>query len=113
MYSFLSLAPTFMFKALNRVLSIAEYDHSLRPPAPAVQLVGLTSNGDLRSAINSLQLLCSRRLTPQDSKRKKVDAGESIGKKGKGSRGGKGSKIEVSDDLRATYVCVDCLTQSD
>jgi cell cycle checkpoint protein len=78
-----------------------------RPPASALQLIAMTSNGDLRSAINSVQLLCSRQI--KGLKKRKVREGESEedGKTrqknggGKGSRGGKGGKLNVSDDLRA------------
>ena len=64
----------------------------------------MTSNGDLRSAINSLQLLCARQLgggTGRKRKKRDEEEGGSKKKRGKGSRGGKGAKLDVSEDLRA------------
>ncbi len=106
-HSFIALAPTFLTRALNRVLQQAIPQANRRPPASAVQLIVLTSNGDLRSAINSLQLLCSRKLGPPAAKKRKTrdeDDGSTSSKRrfhGKGSRGGKGAKLDVSEDLRA------------
>jgi cell cycle checkpoint protein len=90
-----------MTKALNRILQQAVPEVSMRPPASAIQLIALTSHGDLRSAINSLQLLCSRELGHKGHKRKKKDEEGGVKKKGKGSRGGRGAKVDISDDLRA------------
>jgi cell cycle checkpoint protein len=104
-HSFIALAPTFVTKALKSVLAQAVPQLANRPPNSALQLIAMTSNGDLRSAINSLQLLCSRQM--KGGKKRKVREGEEdIGgsnKKisGKGSRGGKGAKLDVSEDLRA------------
>jgi cell cycle checkpoint protein len=90
-----------MTKAMSKVLDAALTDPATRPPTSALQLIALTSNGDLRSAINSLQLLCSRERGDKGRKRKaRTDMGPPK-KKGKGSRGGKGAKLDVSDDLRA------------
>lgn len=95
---FLSLAPTFLTKALNRVLGLAISDPAKRPSPGAVQLISLSANGDLRSAINSLQMLCSGSVL----KNKKRKTGESREKAtGRGSRGGRGTKVDVSDEIRA------------
>ncbi|EIW70024.1 hypothetical protein TREMEDRAFT_30228, partial [Tremella mesenterica DSM 1558] len=100
---FIPLAPTFITKALSRVLDQAIPDVKQRPPHSAVQLIALSANGDLRSAINSLQMLCGQntRLTGNKRKRKNRDIGSGSSKTGRGSRGGKGARIDVSDDLRA------------
>ena len=102
--SFLPLAPTFVTKALTRVLSLAIPSISKRPLQSAIQLIALSCNGDLRSAVNSLQLMCSRSLT--DFKKRKRIAEDELKpkKKGLGSHGGKGMKVDVSDDLRAVSV---------
>lgn len=107
MISFIPVAPTFTTRAMTRVLQLALPDKSLHPPTSALQLISLTSNGDLRAAINSLQMLCSRTYTGKDKKRKLKGDTSSLSatgpsrKRGVGSRGGKGSKIDISDDLRA------------
>lgn len=104
---FIPLAPTFVTKALKRVLALAIPVLAERPPDSALQLIALSCHGDLRSAINSLQLLCSQRGSLKGRKRKRArgdgedDDIEPVRKKGKGSRGGKGSKVDISDDLRA------------
>lgn len=84
-----------------------------RPPKSALQLIALTSNGDLRSAVNSLQMLCNRANVEQGKKRRgkgKDSLNEDSGPSGsspmrsafgRGSRGGRGAKLEVSDSLRA------------
>jgi cell cycle checkpoint protein len=107
--SFIPLAPTFVTRALTRVLSLAVPEASDRPPMSVIQLIALTSNGDLRSAVNSLQLLCSRKHSKDvvGKKRKSRDGESWDGAKkkgGKGSRGGRGGKLDVSADLRAVYV---------
>ncbi|ORY20600.1 Rad17 cell cycle checkpoint protein-domain-containing protein [Naematelia encephala] len=114
---FIPLAPTFVIKALNRVLSIAVPNLSHRPPSSAIQLIALSCNGDLRSAINSLQLLCSDRSAVVGKKRKNRndddETSPSVRKSsGKGSRGGKGSKLNVSEDLRAVLDAVTRREQS-
>lgn len=86
---------------MTKVLDSALTDPTRRPPISALQLIALTSNGDLRSAINSLQLLCSRNRGDAGKKRKAQTEMGGPKKKGKGSRGGKGAKLDVSDDLRA------------
>lgn len=88
-----------MIKALNRVLGLAISDPDKRPSPGAVQLIAHSSNGDLRSAINSLQLLSSGTVLKK-KKRKSGDLRESKAS-GRGSRGGRGAKIDVSDDIRA------------
>ncbi len=111
-----------MVRALQRVLDLTNLPTENKPPKSALQLIALTSNGDLRSAINSLQFLCGRKpdqLPNGNGKRKAskdhADDGdddvETNGKArkisrgpGKGSRGGKGAKLDVSSDLRAVYV---------
>ncbi|WWC89761.1 uncharacterized protein L201_004687 [Kwoniella dendrophila CBS 6074] len=113
---FLPLAPTFLNKALLRVLQNAIPRAVDRPSQATVQLIALSSNGDLRSAINSLQLLCGGKKEIKGKKRKSKDtddenAGESK-KRGKGSRGGKGAKLEVSRDLRAVLDAVTRKEQS-
>lgn len=99
--SFIPLANTFLIKAMSSVLTKSSLDPSLRPPQSAIQLIAMTSNGDLRSAINSLQLLCARELGGKGKKRKAMHQEGGPKKKGKGSRGGKGAKLDLSDDLRA------------
>lgn len=102
--SFIPVAPTFAGRAMNRVLALAIPEKTLHPPASAIQLIALTSNGDLRAAVNSLQMLCGH--TPgETAKKRKARNGERNGgakkKGGAGSRGGKGQRLDVSDDLRA------------
>jgi cell cycle checkpoint protein len=76
-----------------------------RPPTSALQLIAMTCNGDLRSAINSLQLLCSRQLKGAKKRKVRDEEEEEAGTKrkgsGRGSRGGKGARLDVGDDLRA------------
>ena len=104
--SFIPLAPTFITKALKRVLEQAIQEAKSRPPQSALQLIALTSNGDLRSAINSLQMLCSQPTHATGKKRKKRDVEDSLSSKksGQGSRGGKGAKVDIPQDLRAVFV---------
>ncbi|WRT67333.1 uncharacterized protein IL334_004303 [Kwoniella shivajii] len=118
---FLPLAPTFLNKALMRVLQTAIPKAVNRPSHSTVQLIALSSNGDLRSAINSLQLLCQGRKEVKGKKRKirdgeEEDADIELGPKkrgsGKGSRGGKGAKLDVSKDLRAVLDAVTRKEQS-
>jgi cell cycle checkpoint protein len=101
--SFIPLALTFITRALKRVLSLAIGPND-QPPNSAVQLVALSCNGDLRSAINSLQMLCTYGRDRGASKKRKFgqDAGGTNGKKsGKGSKGGRGAKLNVSEELRS------------
>ncbi|EJT50597.1 RAD17 isoform 4 [Trichosporon asahii var. asahii CBS 2479] len=90
--------PTFITKALNRVLSMAIQDPALRPPVGAIQLIA-QSNGDLRSAINSLQMLSSGKSLKAMAKKRKTDAPRAKAT-GRGSRGGKGAKVDLSDEIR-------------
>ncbi|ORX33735.1 Rad17 cell cycle checkpoint protein-domain-containing protein [Kockovaella imperatae] len=111
---FLPLAPSFAVRALNRILPLAVKSPSDRPPASALQLIALTCNGDLRSAVNSLQLLCSR-VAKQDGRKRKRDDEELNSKskaKGRGSQGGKGAKLDLSDQLRAVLDVVSRKEQS-
>ncbi|WVW82874.1 hypothetical protein I302_104886 [Kwoniella bestiolae CBS 10118] len=115
---FLPLAPTFLNKALLRVMQIAIPKAVDRPSQATVQLIALSSNGDLRSAINSLQLVCGGRKDASKGKKRKSrgDDEEEDGPKkrgsGKGSRGGKGAKLDVSKDLRAVLDAVTRKEQS-
>ncbi|WVQ98933.1 hypothetical protein IAU59_006065 [Kwoniella sp. CBS 9459] len=124
---FLPLAQTFLTKALLRVLQTAIPRALDRPSQSTVQLIAQSSHGDLRSAINSLQLLCAQR-SGNTRKRKNrdgdddddnADDGEPSKKKGqrksaagKGSRGGKGAKLDVSRELRAVLDAVTRKEQS-
>lgn len=106
---FLSLAHTFLIKAINRVLDLALPKGTTPPPTSAIHLIALSANGDLRSAINSLQMLCSRKLPKESKKRKSDEMDEGARKKGagagagsrKGLKGGKAAKVDASDELRA------------
>ncbi|WVQ69872.1 uncharacterized protein L199_008094 [Kwoniella botswanensis] len=116
---FLPLAPTFLNKALLRVLQTAIPRAVDRPSHATVQLIALSSNGDLRSAINSLQLVCSGKKDSKGKKRKyrgddevEEDGGSRKRGSGKGSRGGKGAKLDVSKDLRAVLDAVTRKEQS-
>ena len=107
MTSFIPLAPTFVTKALSSIIS---EHNSTRPKNaqlaggandPNLHLIAATCNGDLRSAINSLQML----KTGIQKKRKVPPTmeevmGERKKLKGKGSRGGKGSKIAADEEVR-------------
>ena len=102
-----------MIKALNRVVSLAVPSTGWLPPTPALQLIALTSNGDLRSAVNSLQMLCNRANVEQEKGKNGTGKGSLINPRrlagtsqmrtasGRGRRGGKGAKLDVSDSLRA------------
>ncbi|RSH93942.1 Cell cycle checkpoint protein rad17 [Saitozyma podzolica] len=119
---FLALAHTFLIKAINRVLSLALPKGTTPPSTSAIHLIALSANGDLRSAINSLQMLCSRKL-PKESKKRKSDemdegarnkgagAGVGAGSK-KGLKGGRAAKVDASDELRAVLDAVTRREQS-
>ena len=83
-----------MSKALRRVLEQARQTNDFDPPAAAaLQLIALTSNGDLRSAINSIQLLCTH---GQAQLRETGASGNAVGQKRKAGRGsGEPSKVAV------------------
>lgn len=104
---FIPLAPTFMIKALRRVLELASKTVDFEPPtAAALQLVCLTSSGDLRSAINSIQMLCTHTAVQAAKGRKrKNNTKEAGGRKtavvGKDARGWVKSKLDIPDDIRA------------
>ncbi len=89
------MAPTFITKALKRIIPLAFPVPSTRPSNDTLQLIAGTSNGDLRSAINSLQFMSHGSGTELS---KPADGPK---KKGKGSRGGAGGKISGSKSLRA------------
>lgn len=72
---------------------------AMRPPPGAIQLIA-QSNGDLRSAINSLQMLSSGKSLRALAKKRKVDTPRAKAV-GRGSRGGKGAKVDLGDDVRA------------
>jgi cell cycle checkpoint protein len=91
------MAPTFLVKALKRISALAFPDAKSRPSQDAIQLIAHTANGDLRSAINSLQFLS------------RGDQGYGLNAKaanprakasGKGSRGGKGAKLNTSNEVK-------------
>ncbi|KAK4685335.1 cell cycle checkpoint protein, partial [Tremellales sp. Uapishka_1] len=117
---FIPLANTFITKALSRVVQLAIPLPKNRPSASTLQLLAHTSNGDLRSAINSLQLLCKRSIGPgvkSGSKRKNREEDDeeearTAKRTGKGSRGGKGAKLDVSRDLRLVLDAVTRREQS-
>lgn len=100
-----------MLKALRRVLELARKTNDFDPPAAtALQLVALTSNGDLRAAINSIQLLCTHGQARDDGdgangkKRKgaKSERGASkVAVVGKDARGWVKSKLDVPKSIRA------------
>lgn len=77
---------------------MAIQDPALQPPTGAIQLIA-QSNGDLRSAINSLQMLSSGKSLKAMAKKRKTDAPRSKAT-GRGSRGGKGAKVDLSDEIR-------------
>ncbi|ODN98425.1 cell cycle checkpoint protein [Cryptococcus wingfieldii CBS 7118] len=58
---FIPIAPTFMFKALFRILTLSPLPTASHPAKATLQLICQSSNGDLRAAINSLQMLCGGR----------------------------------------------------
>jgi len=84
--SFLSVAPTFTAKALKRILELAIPNASQRPHKDVVGLLAQSCNGDLRSAVNSLEML----MKSADVSSLSASGPASLPKKGKGSRGGKG-----------------------
>jgi cell cycle checkpoint protein len=110
---FIPVAPTFVTKALGQVVQRDCERTRIMPgmrsiiATPSLQLIAVTCNGDLRSAVNSLQLLSTQ------SKKRKAPTSETtdsqagvpwtkrLKAKGKGSRGGKGAKLQVDDELRA------------
>ncbi|OCF36625.1 hypothetical protein I316_01877 [Kwoniella heveanensis BCC8398] len=122
---FLPLAQTFLTKALLRVLQTAIPRALDRPSQSTVQLIAQSSHGDLRSAINSLQLLCAQRIgkcrkrkirdgdeDDDDDEEPGSKKGKRKGAIGKGSRGGKGGKLDVSRELRAVLDAVTRKEQS-
>jgi hypothetical protein len=99
--SFLAMAPTFITKALKRVLNLAIPIASDRPSNDVVQLIAQTSNGDLRSAVNSLEMLMK---TSSAALTSAVSGKSALPKKGKGSRGGGKGKASGSKEMQILYV---------
>lgn len=112
-FRFIPVAPTFITKALTQVLQRDRERARPGMPAgisvPSLQLIAITCNGDLRSAVNSLQLLGTQSKKPKLASGGAKDAQTGVSwsrrlqtkGKGKGSRGGKGAKLDVDDELRA------------
>lgn len=116
---FIPVAPTFILKALNRVISLTPLPPAQRPVKATLQLIAQSSNGDLRSAINSLQLLCGGRKHGDKDKvgKKRKEREEEVASakgrgKGRGSMGGRGAKLDVSFELRAVLDAVTRKEQS-
>lgn len=93
------------------MISLTPLPPAQRPVKATLQLIAQSSNGDLRSAINSLQLLCGGRKHGDKDKvgKKRKEREEEVASakgrgKGRGSMGGRGAKLDVSFELRA--VCV-------
>lgn len=95
------MAPTFIAKALKRVLNLAIPNASDRPSNDVVQLIAQTSNGDLRSAVNSLEMLMK---TSSAALTSAVSGKTALPKKGKGSRGGGKGKVSGSKEMQILYV---------
>lgn len=53
------MAPTFVLKALKRIAALEYPNAKDRPSNDSLQLISESCNGDLRSAINSLEFLAS------------------------------------------------------
>jgi hypothetical protein len=96
------MAPTFLVKALKRISALAFPDAKSRPSQDTIQLIAHTANGDLRSAINSLQFL-SRSGESGNGLNAKA-TGPRVKASGKGSRGGKGAKLNSSEEVKRLYV---------
>ncbi|WVQ71805.1 hypothetical protein IAR50_001347 [Cryptococcus sp. DSM 104548] len=119
---FIPIAPTFMLKALTRILTLSPLPPSSHPAKATLQLICQSSNGDLRAAINSLQMLCGGRgkvLNGRTAARgrgrgrgQKDDGETAVKRKGKGSMGGKGGLLDVSPELRAVLDAVTRKEQS-
>jgi cell cycle checkpoint protein len=113
--SFIPIAHTFVIKALASIVQRHNTNHPKGSVAgstkdPNLHLIAATCNGDLRSAINSLQMLKTGLrldIASAGSKRKRIPlGGDEIGSvvnkvKGRGSRGGKGAKLEADEGVRA------------
>ncbi|UZJ54965.1 hypothetical protein CBS101457_004285 [Exobasidium rhododendri] len=87
------VAPTFLTKALKRVLELARSSLSTSIPAPTsesakdlIEVVVESASGDLRSAINTLQVICLRGESLLQERGVKRKAG------GKSSKNKKGAK---------------------
>lgn len=99
------MAPTFLVKALKRISGLAFPNSKSRPSQDTIQLIAHTANGDLRSAINSLQFLS--RSGDADNGLKATTTGPRAKASGKGSRGGKGGKVNASEEVKKLYVICD------
>ncbi|KAJ9123972.1 hypothetical protein QFC22_000763 [Naganishia vaughanmartiniae] len=97
---FLPMAPTFLIKALKRISALAFSDAKSRPSQEFIQLIAHSANGDLRSAINSLQFL-SRSGNLRNAITLTSNSSASGKKTGKGSRGGKGTKLKGSEEVKS------------
>jgi cell cycle checkpoint protein len=108
--SFIPIAHTFITKALKAVVYRHMERTNIGPQAKyagssfkesSIQLIAATCNGDLRSAINSLQMLRSGGLIAgaRESRKPKLLAGTVV--KGRGSKGGKGARIDADEGVRA------------
>lgn len=95
------MAPTFIAKALKRVISLAIPSPPDRPANDVVQLLAQSSNGDLRSAVNSLEMLMKTTLAGLTHSGSSKNA---LPKKGKGSRGGGKGKASGSKKMQTLYV---------
>lgn len=111
-YSFIPIAHTFIIKALA---SISQRHITNQPKGsvagttkdPNLHLIAATCNGDLRSAINSLQMLkTGLKLGGAKGKRLPTRRDEIVADikksvKGRGSKGGKGAMIDADEGVRA------------
>lgn len=99
-HRFLPMAPTFLIKALKRISALAFAEARSRPSQELIHLIAHSANGDLRSAINSLQFL-SRSGNSRNAITSTSSASVSGKKTGKGSRGGKGTKLKGSEEVKS------------
>jgi len=95
------MAPTFIGKALKRLITLAIPAPSDRPSNDIVQLIAQSSNGDLRSAVNSLEMLMK---TGSGSLPTSTTSKSALPKKGKGSRGGGKTKTSGSKEMQTLQV---------
>ncbi|KAK4052775.1 RFC checkpoint protein Rad17 [Microbotryomycetes sp. JL201] len=102
--TFRPVAPTIMKKALNKLLdriysSNGDLNPSLRPSATAVEVISSHSNGDIRSAIMSLQFLASNPSMAKSKGMTDLAVGHAPKKRKKGDAGGV-SKEQVKELLQ-------------
>lgn len=82
--NFNKIAPTFMLKALSRIMSQESHESGRTSGPSGLLMEALSSSGDVRSAIMSLEFLAvngnlgtfSERAKPTEKKRKKLGNGE-------------------------------------